>query len=130
MKETRVRSRLRERWTTFAALLTTLLMIGLLAHGVWRQVHRLQELRAAEAALRPIIAREQERNEQLRREDARTASPDYVEEWARTQAGMVRPGEVRLVAPPPEPTAEITPTPSPPVTQFWHSLWQQLIGQK
>lgn len=121
-----------------AAALTALLAVGGLGWGVWQQVHRLQELAAVEAELRPLLASEQERKQTLLDALDRASSPDYTEEWARVNAGMARPGEVRLIIPPLQETPDIPPTPIRPASpsaqqphspSFWEKLWERLFGE-
>ncbi|HIE37542.1 MAG TPA: hypothetical protein EYP77_00440, partial [Anaerolineae bacterium] len=92
-----------EPWGMIAAGLAAVVVIGTLTWGLWKQIHRLQELAAAEAELAPLVAYEQDRNEALLRTLDHISSPGYPEEWARVHAGMTRPGEVRLVVSLPEP---------------------------
>jgi len=125
MKEKNVRQ---ERWALLGAAGVALLALALLTAGVWRQVHRLRDLAAAQAELDPLVTYQEQRNDQLRQELDHVSSPDYVEEWARVEGGMTRPGEVRLIVPPVQETAVPTATPTPPAPSFWQRLWRQLTG--
>jgi cell division protein FtsB len=120
-----------ERWVLLAAVVLFLVIIGAVAWGFWRQIHRWSELRAIEKELAPLVAYEQQRNEELQQTLDAVSSPDYPEEWARTHAGMVRPGEVRLVLPAQEETVEPSSSGSTSeAPSFWEALWQQLFGDE
>jgi len=122
-----------EQWIVLATIIVTLVIIGALVRGLWRQIDRLQELRAAEAELTPLVAHAEERNTQLREELEHIDAPDYIEEWARVDGGMARPGEVRLVVPLPEEAPESSSEAQPASsswTSFWQDLWQQLFGSE
>lgn len=119
------------RWMIVAAALVALIAVGLLTWGFWRPIHRLQQLQAAEAELAPLLAYEQQRNEELHQLLDHTSSPTYPEEWARVDAGMTRPGEVRVIVTLPEEPQEAPSTPPPaqsPVPSFWQVVWQRLFG--
>ncbi|MGD1996536.1 MAG: hypothetical protein PVH62_07160 [Anaerolineae bacterium] len=91
-----------ETWVLAAGALVGLAILAALGRGIWGQVEQLRRIQAAEAKLLPVVSRERERQEELLDTLRRVSSPGYAEEWARIYAGMVRPGEVRLVVPLPE----------------------------
>jgi cell division protein FtsB len=73
-----------------------------------------ETLSAEEAGLATLVAQEVLRNEQLVLTLTYVSSDDYVADYARDEAGMLLPGERRVVPlpNPPPPTATPIPTPS------------------
>ncbi len=118
-----------ERQVLIGAALFTLVVIGLITWGLWRQIDRIHDLRAAEAELVPLVAYERAKNRALLEELERVSSPTYPEEWARVYGGMTRGGETLVVMPPFEPSA---PAPAPaapePAPSFWQSLRRRFSG--
>jgi cell division protein FtsB len=122
-------NRQQRKWMMAAAALVVLVAVGTLARGLWRQIRRLQELAAAEAELAPLIVHEEEQNQQLLDQLDRVSSPEYAEEWARVDAGMTLPDEVRVVVSlEEEPDEPVPPTPPPPPPSPWRDLWRRLFG--
>jgi len=118
-----------ETWGVVAAVTVGLAIVAALVWGIGEQVERLRSIQASEAELRPLLAREEARQERLLEELAHVSSPDYSERWARAYGGMARPGEVLLVVSLPEESTE-APSPSPPAEadSFWSILSHWLFG--
>lgn len=121
----------KERWVLIGALFVFVLVAGAVGWSFWRQIDRLHELRLAEQELLPLVDSAEARNRELRETLAHVSSPDYAEEWARTQAGMARPGEVRVVvAPPEEPAAEAAAAEPQAEPTIWQQIWQWLTKER
>jgi cell division protein FtsB len=113
----------------FAAILA----IGLiLALNFGSRIAESQPLQAAFYSVRDeIVALEQE-NAALTRERDYVRSDAYVEQWARGEGKMARPGEVLVVPVPLARSAEATPEPeivfmdvqtTPPEPEPWQVWW-------
>lgn len=112
----------------FAAIM--LLAAGLL-WGFGRQLMVAYQMRLEEARLEQKVAAEQARYAELIHQQERVQSDEYIEQWARTEAAMTKPGEV-LVVPSAELNAEPpihttpAPTQSPDMRPFW-IIWLELL---
>lgn len=62
-----------------------------------RQISLLRQMEAVEQQLLSRLATEQARQAELMVELEHVRSDEYVEQWARTRARLVRPGEVPVV---------------------------------
>ncbi len=85
----------------------------------------VQQMRQEEAQLTRDLATEQARQAQLQQQLEYVRSDAYVENWARVEARMARPGEIAVVPVAPEPTytpvalATPAPQPSSPFDEWW-----------
>jgi cell division protein FtsB len=118
-----------------------ILVVALVVIGIgWAFVEQLtlaQELRGEEEKLEAIVATREARREQLTATLAYVQSDEYVEEWAREELKMAKPGEVVVI---PVVSAggdasEEAPTAQPdggevdvPERPFWRVWWEALFG--
>jgi|YNPBryantNP2012_1023418.scaffolds.fasta_scaffold00917_6 cell division protein FtsB len=119
----------KERWVLIGVLFVFVLVAGAVGWSFWRQLDRLHELRMAEQELVPLVNSAEARNRELRETLARVSSPDYAEEWARTQAGMTRMGEVRVVVNLPEEPATAAAPQGQETLSLWQQIWLWLTGE-
>jgi cell division protein FtsB len=109
-----------------------LLVVGGLVLGFGQQVMLAREMRMEEDRLELAVATEQTRHDELTALSEYVGSDEYVEEWAREEAKMAKPGEVVVIpmatdeGPTPEARPENTPTPEP--RPFWIEWWELLFG--
>jgi cell division protein FtsB len=88
-------------------VLGVVLALAVLAMAAQRTVHHLEEQRAEEQRLEEAVEAKQERIEDLRRRILRLREdPATLERLAREEVGLVRPGELVVVFPEPEPHRE------------------------
>lgn len=86
------------RWAQVVALL---LLFGLLAAMVVGPVKQLLEQKSRISAVNAQLEQLEENNAALRERIDRLKDPDYIEQQARAQAGLVRPGEIPFLVMPP-----------------------------
>lgn len=93
-----------------------------------------ETLSVEEAALASLVAQEKLRQDQLHLTLTYVASDDYVADYARDEAGMLLPGERRVVPlpnpPPPTPTPIPTPIeasvgPKTPLEAWWRLFFER-----
>ncbi len=123
----------RTRLAIGIALIVALAIVGGLAWAFGQQLSLAQQMRAEEKRLEHWVATEQARNDDLAEQLEYVRSDEYVECWARTEARMVRPGEVAVVPlanPVTEPVggAQPTPVPESKTRPFWVALWELVFG--
>jgi cell division protein FtsB len=110
----------------------TLFVVGGLALGFGQQMMLAREMRTEEARLEQAVATEQTRHDELTTLSEHVGSDEYVEQWAREEAKMSKPGEVVVIpvatgeGPTPEAQPEETPTPEP--RPFWVEWWELLFS--
>lgn len=75
----------------------SLVVVGGLVWGFSQQVTRAQQMRAEEVRLEQAVAAEQVYHDDLAAHLKYVQSDAYVEQWARKDAKMARPGEVVVV---------------------------------
>ena len=80
------------------------------------------QLNMQENALNAEIRAQQEKYQQLQALEQYLKSDEYIEQVAREQLGLVRPGETAIVAIPTQPSP--TPGPDAPNPDLW---WEALI---
>ena len=115
-----------------------LAVVGGLVWGFGRQLSLAQQMRAEEMRLEQIVATEEARHKVLITRLEYVKSDEYVEHWAREEAGMSKPGEVIVIplgdagdtavggAPPAEPQPEQIPRSAS--RPFWVELWELIFG--
>ena len=106
---------------------------GGLAWGFGQQLILARQMRVEERRLEQLVAAEQARHVELLAQSEYVGSDEYVEQWARADARMARPGEVAVVVladSEEEPAAEAqpTPTPEPEALSFWAELRALILG--
>lgn len=100
-------------------LVVFLLVLGLLAAMAIEPTVELMEQNERIARMKAELESIEKTNERLERRIARLDDPDFLEQKAREQHGLVRPGETNyLVVPPGGPRRrekkEVEPAPTPP----------------
>ena len=118
-----------------------ILVVALVVIGIgWAFVEQLtlaQEFRGEEEKLEVIVATREARREQLTATLAYVQSDEYVEEWAREELKMARPGEVVVIpvvsAEDEEPETAATGGTDDgeldvPERPFWRVWWEALFG--
>jgi cell division protein FtsL len=81
-----------------------------------------RQLDLQEQALNSEIRAQQERYQELQALEQYLKSDEYIEQVAREQLGLVKPGETGIIAIPAEPSP--TPAPDSPQPDLW---WERLI---
>ena len=81
-----------------------------------------RQLNLQEGALNAEIRVQQEKYQQLQALEQYLKSDEYIEQVAREQLGLVKPGETAIIAIPAEPSP--TPGPDAPAPDLW---WETLI---
>jgi len=115
-------------------VLLAAIVVGVMGWEFYQQFALARQMGQEKARLEALVEQERARNEELKSRLEYARSDEAVEEWARVEARMVKPGEV-LVIPPadvvePEPTEE-----SAAVTEveddepLWAELWALLFGE-
>lgn len=93
--------RARGRWRFVPQLIVVGLVLGLLAAMAVEPTRRLLEQRARIEGMARDLGRVRVANRRLEARVDRLKDPDYLEQRAREQAGLVRPGETAYVVMPP-----------------------------
>ena len=86
----------REQPKKRGGLLAGLLVLLLLALAIWQLAvmrDRLADARAEQSALAESVARQEQENRSLEAALERAEDPEYLQELARDQLGMVTPGQ-------------------------------------
>ncbi len=107
-------------------------VVAIVAGIVWglgQQVARARQMRAEEIRLEQAVAAKQAHHDELVVQLEYVRSDECVEQWAREDAKMARPGEVAVVAlddAATEAVADTTPAPTvePESRPFWIELWE------
>jgi hypothetical protein len=96
-----------------------------------RQLVLSRQLRGEERRMEQLLEAERTLNEELLATLEYAQSDAYVEQWARAEARLAKPGEVVVIPPnrPDDPLAARSETPTPvPTTpeapRFWVKWWQ------
>ncbi len=79
------------------ATLITLPLVLVLLWGLGQQLLLAHRMRVEERRLEALVAQAQARHDELLARLDYVRSDEYVEHWARAEAGMARPGEVAVV---------------------------------
>jgi cell division protein FtsB len=115
-----------------AAVVTTI--VGGIVWGFGQQVVRARQMRVEEARLEQAVATKQAYHDELTAQLEYVQSDEYVEQWAREDARMARPGEVAVVvlddadtATEADATPKSTATPEPEPKSFWAELWELIF---
>ena len=124
----------RSRVATLVAIIAVIATVGIIVWGFAKQLALARQMRDEENRLAQAVATERARHTELVAQLEYVQSDAYVEEWARTEARMAKPGEV-IVVPvdeaEEEPTAETEPSPPEPESQpFWAELWELVFGPR
>ena len=111
-----------------AATAVAAIVVGIV-WGVGQQVARARQMRAEEIRLEQAVAAKQAYYDELVVQLEYVRSDEYVEQWAREDAKMSRPGEVVVVVlddVATETVVDTTPAPTvePESRPFWVELWE------
>ena len=129
-----------------AGILLTVLIVGGLGWAFVQQVSLADELRGEVRQLEQAVATQEAKQRYLTATLTYVHTDAYVEEWAREEARMAKPGEVVIIplvedgAPRPAATPEEPPTAGPPAAAqdapqgedgpFWLVWWETLTGSE
>jgi len=98
-----------------------------------RRVAAIYRLQREKARLEQEIAQEKARQEELEAYKGFVQSDEFVEQWARTEGRMVKPGETAVV---PIPARTPPPPAEPPPKEgraaegaHWREWWELLFGR-
>jgi cell division protein FtsB len=117
----------------FAAILAIGMVLGI---NFSSRIASSQPLRTYYAGMETEIAALQQEQQRLIDERDFAQSEAYVEQWARGEGKMVRPGEVLVIPRPIAPVVQATPTPLPlivdvettaPEPETWELWWSLLF---
>ncbi len=118
--------------TQFVAIIVVTIAIFLIV-DFGRRATAGYYISQAEKSLKADIQVELTRQAQLKERREQVKSDEYVEEWAREEAHMIRPGDqpLLLITPESSPEGENMPplalaTMSPPARN-WHSWWRLFL---
>ena len=101
-----LRPRMRTRWGAGPQIVIVCLIIGLFGALAIEPTRQLLEQRARISGMATDLERVERSNERLENRVARLKDPDFLEQRARTQIGLVRPGETTYVVMPPSRRAD------------------------
>jgi len=114
-------------------ILIALAIVGGLVWGFGQQLALARQMRAEEMWLEQAVAAEKARHDELAAQLEYVRSDEYVEQWAREETRMARPGEVVVVPLEDEgdesamdAQSEQAPVPEP--RPFWIELWELVFG--
>jgi cell division protein FtsB len=91
----------RPRWGVGPQVIVVLLVIGLFGALLIEPTRQLLEQRERIAGMASDLEKIDRSNERLEDRIARLNDPDFLEQRARTQVGLVRPGETTYIVMPP-----------------------------
>jgi cell division protein FtsB len=121
-----------------AGILLVVIIVGGLGWAFFQQLALAEELREETRQLKQAVATQQAHQAHLTATLTYVQTDTYVEEWARTEPGMVKPGEVLVIpvagsgsdAPASTPTAQPQDAvpPAPDDRPFWVVWWEALTG--
>lgn len=121
-----------------AGILLVVIVVGGLGWAFFQQLTLAEELREETRQLEQAVATQQAYQASLTATLTYVHTDAYVEEWARTEARMAKPGEVLVIPPGDSPRAGRASTPEPPSEgavaaapdhrPFWIVWWQALTG--
>ena len=91
----------RPRWGVGPQIVVVLLIVGLFGALLIEPTRQLIEQRERIAGMATSLKKIERSNERLEDRIARLNDPDFLEQRARTQVGLVRPGETTYIVMPP-----------------------------
>lgn len=101
MKAMAVRAGARDRWGIGPQVVVFLLVMGLFGALAIEPTRQLLEQRRRIDGMAADFEQVQRSNERLEARIERLKDPDFLEQRARTQIGLVRPGETTFIVMPP-----------------------------
>ncbi len=119
-----------------AGILFVVLVVGGVAWAFLQQVTLAQQFRGQTRRLEQTVATQRAEQAYLTATLTYVHTDAYVEQWAREEAKMAKPGEVVVIPvgegeepPPPTPEAEPVGTAPPSESRpFWEVWWEVLTG--
>ncbi len=117
-------------WLIWGAMIGLVVLLASAFSHAWQMN---QVLQSELDTLAPMLTAALEQQGTLEARLEYVQSDDYVDQWAREQAGMTQSGETLVIPirptdlPQPTPTPFPTPTPTPP--PFWMRWWHALGGR-
>jgi cell division protein FtsB len=114
------------------ALALIVVVIAGIAWAFGRQILLSRQLRAEERRMEQLLEAEQETHEALTATLEYAQSDAYVEQWARTEAKLAKPGEIVVIPPHAEDSAIASETPTPEENDpgdppFWVKWWRSVF---
>ncbi len=106
MRAMALRPRFRDRWGIGPQVVVFLLVMGLFGALAIEPTRQLIEQRKRIDGMAADFAQVQRSNERLEARVERLKDPDFLEQRARTQVGLVRPGETTFIVMPPSRRSE------------------------
>jgi cell division protein FtsB len=100
--------------------------------GFGQQIVRARQMQAEEARLERVVKAKQVYHDKLVAQLEYVRSDEYVEQWAREDVKMARPGEVLIIVPddPDEEPVDDTPSTSTAESEprpFWVEWWELIF---
>ena len=119
----------RGRLAVYITLGVAVAIGGGLAWAFSQQIAAARQMRAEELRLEQVVAAKQASYEDLEAQLEYVKSDDCVEQWAREDAKMAKPGEVVVIVVKDSPDYSAlepspTPAPEPEPRPFWQELWE------
>jgi cell division protein FtsB len=104
-----------------------------IAWGFGQQIAAARQMRAEEVRLEQVAAAKQATYEALEAQLEYVKSDEYVEQWAREDAKMAKPGDVVVIVVNDSPDYSAleptpTPTPEPEPRPLWQELWELVFS--
>jgi cell division protein FtsB len=120
------------RLVTVVVIAVVIVIVGGLVWGFGQQLVLARQMRSEEVRLEQKVAAEQARNEELAARLAYVRSSEYVEQWARTEMKMTRPGEVVVIVVSDSDDGtgdepQSSPPSKPESRPFWVELWELIF---
>lgn len=123
-----------------AGILLAVVVIGGLGWAFVQQLALAEELRGETRELEQAVATLKAQQGYLTATLTYVHTDAYVEEWAREEARMAKPGEVVVIplvqsdrsepTSTPESAPEVRPAPEDDSQPFWHRWWLALVGSE
>ena len=101
MRAMALRPKMKARWGVGPQIVMVLLIVGLFGGLAVEPTRQLLEQRARISGTAAELDQIEVANERLEGRVARLKDPDFLEQRARTQIGLVRPGETAFIVMPP-----------------------------
>jgi cell division protein FtsB len=118
----------RGRLAVYITLSIAVAIGGGIAWAFTQQIAVARQMRAEELWLEQVVAAKQAQRDALEAQLEYVKSDECVEQWAREDAKMAKPGEVVVIVVNDSPDYSAleptpTPTPEPEPRPFWRELW-------
>ncbi|MGD2104661.1 MAG: septum formation initiator family protein [Anaerolineae bacterium] len=122
-----------------AGILLVVVIVGGLGWAFLQQLTLAEELRGETRQLEQAVATQKARQAYLTATLTYVNTDAYVEEWAREEAKMAKPGEVVVIPVVKGASSKVESTPTPEASEappadearpFWTVWWQALTGSR